>query len=98
MNKTSADEVIIHALWPGPDDDKTFGAPLVTYASRSATRVARSVSAGAGSAHAAPVKNMPASAAPVVATIVALRLVALPIARVLSVSADRTASRTGACR
>src|SRR5262249_33489232 len=29
-------------LWPGPDDASALGAPFVTYASRSATRVARS--------------------------------------------------------
>src|SRR5438309_2262039 len=42
MNSTSAVEVIIQALCPGPGDDSALGVPLVTYASRSATRVARS--------------------------------------------------------
>src|SRR6185312_15064436 len=48
MNSTSADEVIIQALWPGPGEFSALGVPLVMYASRSATRVARSgVAAGA---------------------------------------------------
>src|ERR1041385_6149700 len=42
MKRTNADDAIIQALCPGPDDESAFGAPLVTYASRSATRVARS--------------------------------------------------------
>src|SRR4051812_24347081 len=42
MKSTSAVDVIIHALCPGPDEESAFGAPFVTYASRSATRVARS--------------------------------------------------------
>src|SRR5690242_9362846 len=42
MKRTSAVDVIIHALCPGPGEASTLGAPLVTYASRSATRVARS--------------------------------------------------------
>src|SRR6185437_2488696 len=42
MKSTSADDVIIQALWPGPGDDSVFGVPLVTYASRSATRAASS--------------------------------------------------------
>src|SRR6185369_66701 len=53
MKSTSADDVIIQALCPGPGDDSALGAPLVMYASRSATRVARSGGAAAGpSAHA----------------------------------------------
>src|SRR5580700_9497944 len=48
MKRTSADEVIIHALWPGPDDTRAFGVPFETYASRSATRVARSTVPEAG--------------------------------------------------
>src|SRR4051794_15091402 len=48
MNSTSAVEVIIQALWPGPDVLSALGAPLVTYASRSATRCARSGAAAAG--------------------------------------------------
>src|SRR6185436_1697531 len=47
MNRTSADDVIIQLLCPGPEVVvSALGAPLVTYASRSATRVARSVGAG----------------------------------------------------
>jgi hypothetical protein len=42
MNSTSADDVIIQALWPGPDETSALGVPFVMYASRSATRVARS--------------------------------------------------------
>src|SRR6188768_156323 len=49
MNNTRAADVIIHALWPGPGVVvMTLGAPLVTYASRSATRCARSGAAGGG--------------------------------------------------
>src|SRR5580698_4444987 len=48
MKRTSADDVIIHALCPGPADTRVLGAPLVTYASRSATRAARSAVVGAG--------------------------------------------------
>src|SRR5215510_10431731 len=52
MNSTSAADVIIHALCPGPDVDASappsaVGAPLVTYASRFATRCS-SVGAGFG--------------------------------------------------
>src|SRR5262245_49000974 len=53
MKSTSAAEVIIQALCPGPDDDSALGVPLVMYASRSATRVARSGVAGAAAAGAA---------------------------------------------
>src|SRR5262245_53325836 len=51
MNSTSAADVIIQPLWPGPDpaifDDTVASAasapraPLLTYASRSATRCSR---------------------------------------------------------
>src|SRR5262245_16626476 len=51
MNSTSAADVIIQALCPGPDVVvSALGAPFVTYASRSATRVARSGPAAAGAA------------------------------------------------
>src|SRR5437016_4912302 len=51
MNSTSAEAVIIQPLWPGPDVVvRNLGVPLVTYASRSATRAARSGAAGAGAA------------------------------------------------
>ncbi len=45
MNSTSAVEVIIQALCPGPAEASALGAPFDTYASRSATRVARSAPA-----------------------------------------------------
>src|SRR3954469_3716058 len=54
MNSTSAEDVIIQALWPGPAlVVMALGAPLLMYASRSATRVARSGPAGAAAAGAA---------------------------------------------
>ena len=46
MNNTSAVDVIIHALWPGPGVMSALGAPLVTYASRSATRAVSSATVG----------------------------------------------------
>src|SRR5271165_1349951 len=52
MKSTRADDVIIHALWPGPGETRALGVPLVTYASRSATRVARSGGGAAPSARA----------------------------------------------
>jgi hypothetical protein len=46
MNNTSAVEVIIHALCPGPAAISDFGALLVMYASKSATRAASSAGEG----------------------------------------------------
>src|SRR3954464_8338076 len=75
MKSTSAAEVIIQALCPGPGVVvMALGAPLVMYASRSATRVARSggVGAAAGAAGvwatAAPSPSVPTPAASTVAT------------------------------
>src|ERR1043166_867519 len=64
MNSTSAADVIIQALWPGPAVPSSFEltlasaaseprVPLLTYASRSATRCCRSGSAFLGGAAAA---------------------------------------------
>src|SRR5262252_6353717 len=54
MKSTSADDAIIQALWPGPDVVvSAFGCELVTYASRSATRVARSAGGGVAAGGAA---------------------------------------------
>src|ERR1043165_9514538 len=61
MNSTSAVEIIIQPLWPGPEVDASApplasGTPLVTYASRLARRcsivgaAAAGVPAGAGAA------------------------------------------------
>src|SRR5436853_140598 len=55
MKRTSAEDAIIHALCPGPGEDRAFGALLVTYASKSATRVARSGAAEAAVGASAPV-------------------------------------------
>src|SRR6266545_2855477 len=46
MNSTRAEQVIIQPLCPGPALTSALGAPFVTYASRSATRVAKSGGAG----------------------------------------------------
>src|SRR6266540_935924 len=54
MNNTSADEVIIQALWPGPElVVMIFGWLLVMYASTSARRPASSALVGGGAAGAA---------------------------------------------
>src|SRR6187551_131667 len=56
MKSTSADEVIIHELWPGPDvvaNVGDFGWLLVTYASTSARRAVSSAFVRAGAAGAA---------------------------------------------
>src|SRR6188768_4068355 len=54
MKSTSAAQIIMKPLWPGPGFVVTsLGALLVMYASRSATRPASSTFVGAGAAGAA---------------------------------------------
>src|SRR5580658_11000108 len=60
MKRTSAEDAIIQALCPGPGEESAFGVPFVTYASRSATRAARSGAPPAPTA--APLGGEPVSA------------------------------------
>src|SRR5450631_189791 len=51
MKSTSAADVIIQPLWPGPGDAvRVLGAVLLMYASRSATRAPSSAFVGVGAA------------------------------------------------
>src|SRR5687767_5298834 len=63
MNSTSAAEVIIQALWPGPapptlEPSPEARAPLLKYASISATRCSRVGSAGSGASPSAAFSEM----------------------------------------